>query len=197
MSFKNSDMQFTMKVCINSKHPQRSSYKSTETKRTPFIPIDPLSSPNKKWSDDDDLSSSTTVYSFTTGTTFMPSSSSYSGRRFSRSSLDSPPSSPTSSTSNSAPGSSSSPSLKRPAATFFATSFTFKPIDEADREEVTCEFCGKIYKHRNCLTKHQWEHHEHWETTKRLCVSKHQQVQLLEAATVLINITSTSPIIVL
>lgn len=51
-----------------------------------------------------------------------------------------------------------------------------------------CEVCGKNYKHRNCLSKHRWEHHESWEHTKKVCQTKHQQVQLLEAAQVLAEI---------
>ena len=51
-----------------------------------------------------------------------------------------------------------------------------------------CEVCGKIYKHRNCLSKHRWEHHDAWEHTKKVCQTKHQQVQLLEAAQVLAEI---------
>lgn len=50
-----------------------------------------------------------------------------------------------------------------------------------------CEQCGKVYKHRNCLSKHRWEHHESWELTKRICATKHQQVQMLEAAQVLLE----------
>ena len=56
-----------------------------------------------------------------------------------------------------------------------------------------CEQCGKIYKHRNCLSKHRWEHHEAWEATKRVCTTKHQQVQLLEAAQVLFEMQLTRP----
>lgn len=48
-----------------------------------------------------------------------------------------------------------------------------------------CTICGKMYKHKNCLTKHAWEHHESWAMTKRWCQTKHQQVQMLEAAQVL------------
>ena len=51
-----------------------------------------------------------------------------------------------------------------------------------------CEVCGKVYKHRNCLSKHRWEHHDAWEHTKKVCQTKHQQVQLLEAAQVLAEI---------
>lgn len=55
---------------------------------------------------------------------------------------------------------------------------------------LQCEICGKVYKHRNCLSKHMWEHHESWEHTKKSCQTKHQQVQLLEAAQVLSEIIS-------
>ena len=55
---------------------------------------------------------------------------------------------------------------------------------------LQCEICGKIYKHRNCLSKHMWEHHESWEHTKKVCQTKHQQVQLLEAAQVLAELIS-------
>lgn len=48
-----------------------------------------------------------------------------------------------------------------------------------------CGECGKVYKHRNCLVKHHWEHHALWPLTKRFCQTKHQQVQLMEAAHVL------------
>lgn len=52
-----------------------------------------------------------------------------------------------------------------------------------------CSVCGKMYKHRNCLTKHAWEHHESWALTKKWCQTKHQQVQMLEAAQVLTELT--------
>ncbi|KAH9274849.1 hypothetical protein BASA83_002559 [Batrachochytrium salamandrivorans] len=50
-----------------------------------------------------------------------------------------------------------------------------------------CTSCGKKYKHPNCLAKHRWEHIDHWKETSKLSISKHQQVQLLEAASVLIG----------
>ncbi|KAJ9219249.1 hypothetical protein DTO027B5_3987 [Paecilomyces variotii] len=53
--------------------------------------------------------------------------------------------------------------------------------------ELRCERCGKGYKHSSCLTKHMWEHDPAWQFTSKLLISKHQQVQLLEAATVLVN----------
>lgn len=61
------------------------------------------------------------------------------------------------------------------------------------RKQFLCKKCGKTYKHRNCLIKHNWEHHEHWAGTKRWCQTKHQQVQLLEAAHVLSEITTPLP----
>ncbi|PFH55629.1 hypothetical protein XA68_17918 [Ophiocordyceps unilateralis] len=55
-----------------------------------------------------------------------------------------------------------------------------------NRIEVRCEKCGKGYKHSSCLTKHLWEHTPEWSYTSKLLISKHQQVQLLEAASVLV-----------
>ncbi|KAF9874104.1 C2H2 finger domain-containing protein [Colletotrichum karsti] len=68
-----------------------------------------------------------------------------------------------------------------------------------NRIELKCETCGKGYKHSSCLTKHlfvpfpspripnlQWEHTPEWSLTSKLLISKHQQVQLLEAASVLL-----------
>lgn len=52
-----------------------------------------------------------------------------------------------------------------------------------------CDQCGKVYKHRSCLVKHRWEHHSAWEETKRCCTTKHQQVQMLEAAQLLAELT--------
>ncbi len=58
-------------------------------------------------------------------------------------------------------------------------------------EENKCHNCGKHYKSRNCLKKHLWEHHEAWEITKRFCSSKHEKVQLLEAAQALLTMTAS------
>ncbi|KAM0253325.1 hypothetical protein ACHAQJ_007329 [Trichoderma viride] len=57
---------------------------------------------------------------------------------------------------------------------------------KSNRVEVRCETCGKGYKHSSCLTKHLWEHTPEWSYTSKLLISKHQQVQLLEAASVLV-----------
>ncbi|KAI8875442.1 hypothetical protein K501DRAFT_289364 [Backusella circina FSU 941] len=50
-----------------------------------------------------------------------------------------------------------------------------------------CHDCGKSYKHPNCLSKHRWEHSEEWELTSKLPLTKHQQVQMLEAAAILVS----------
>ncbi|KAJ5174742.1 uncharacterized protein N7482_000619 [Penicillium canariense] len=53
--------------------------------------------------------------------------------------------------------------------------------------DLRCDRCGKGYKHGSCLSKHMWEHDPAWSITSKLLISKHQQVQLLEAASVLVN----------
>ncbi|KAJ5693101.1 hypothetical protein N7462_002524 [Penicillium macrosclerotiorum] len=53
--------------------------------------------------------------------------------------------------------------------------------------DLRCDRCGKGYKHGSCLSKHMWEHDPAWAITSKLLISKHQQVQLLEAATVLVT----------
>ncbi|KAI1634134.1 hypothetical protein F4809DRAFT_543131 [Biscogniauxia mediterranea] len=68
---------------------------------------------------------------------------------------------------------------------------------KSSRVELRCDKCGKGYKHSSCLTKHLWEHTPEWSYTSKLLISKHQQVQLLEAASVLVamntNQDSTTP----
>ncbi|EME50393.1 hypothetical protein DOTSEDRAFT_69048 [Dothistroma septosporum NZE10] len=58
--------------------------------------------------------------------------------------------------------------------------------EKAATGELKCEHCGKAYKHGSCLNKHLWEHTPQWQYTSKLLISKHQQVQLLEAASVLV-----------
>ncbi|KAA1074142.1 hypothetical protein PGT21_008693 [Puccinia graminis f. sp. tritici] len=48
-----------------------------------------------------------------------------------------------------------------------------------------CEKCLKVYRHPQCLVKHRWEHTEYWADASKLMLSKHQQVQMLEAAAIL------------
>lgn len=52
-------------------------------------------------------------------------------------------------------------------------------------ETHRCNDCGKLYKHLKSLFKHQWEHSEYWEASSKLSLTKHQQVQMLEAASIL------------
>lgn len=87
--------------------------------------------------------------------------------------------------------SSSSP----PPMMFSGNSFSSKKprLTSSNSSGLQCGVCGKSYKHRNCLSKHMWEHHDSWEHTKKVCQTKHQQVQLLEAAQVLSEIISGVP----
>ncbi|EIN05574.1 hypothetical protein PUNSTDRAFT_54941 [Punctularia strigosozonata HHB-11173 SS5] len=53
----------------------------------------------------------------------------------------------------------------------------------------TCESCSKVYRHPSCLIKHRWEHTPQWREASKFVLSKHQQVQLLEAAAILSHIS--------
>ncbi|CED83090.1 Zinc finger, C2H2 [Phaffia rhodozyma] len=55
-----------------------------------------------------------------------------------------------------------------------------------------CESCNKIYRHPSCLVKHRWQHSPHWNESSKLLLSKHQQVQVLEAATILVHLHPNS-----
>ncbi|KAF5346984.1 hypothetical protein D9758_010101 [Tetrapyrgos nigripes] len=55
-----------------------------------------------------------------------------------------------------------------------------------------CESCSKIYRHPSCLIKHRWEHTPRWRESSKYVLSKHQQVQLLEAAAILSHLTPDS-----
>ncbi|KAF9171108.1 hypothetical protein BGX20_008108 [Mortierella sp. AD010] len=50
-----------------------------------------------------------------------------------------------------------------------------------------CMDCGKVYKHPNCLWKHRWLHSDYWKSATKFLLSKHQQVQLMEAAAILLG----------
>jgi hypothetical protein len=54
----------------------------------------------------------------------------------------------------------------------------------ASIDKMTCRQCGKNYKSTVSLSKHLWEHSEYWNA--ELKTSKHEQVQILEAAAVLV-----------
>ncbi|VUG15872.1 DEBR0S1_01992g1_1 [Brettanomyces bruxellensis] len=71
--------------------------------------------------------------------------------------------------------------------------FVVRRISEGEsgrlKEELKCEACGKGYKHITSLAKHLWEHTPEWQKTKNLSTSKHQHVQMLEAASILCSLT--------
>ena len=56
-------------------------------------------------------------------------------------------------------------------------------------ESQYCSVCGKRYKNLACLKKHAWEHHECWNAARRLMLSKHHCVQMMEAAQALVCMT--------
>ncbi|KAL4873325.1 hypothetical protein BDV12DRAFT_160842 [Aspergillus spectabilis] len=64
---------------------------------------------------------------------------------------------------------------------------------KGSRPDLRCDRCGKGYKHGSCLSKHMWEHDPAWAITSKLLISKHQQVQLLEAASVLVTMNVDDP----
>ncbi|SAM04367.1 hypothetical protein [Absidia glauca] len=66
--------------------------------------------------------------------------------------------------------------------------FPSSPSD--DHRTHACSQCGKTYKLASCLTKHLWEHSEGWALTQTLPLSKHQQVQMLEAASILMGMST-------
>ncbi|KAI9319700.1 hypothetical protein BX666DRAFT_2024778 [Dichotomocladium elegans] len=84
---------------------------------------------------------------------------------------------------------SSSPSYST-AATLQHSTVKQRPSTSATTTKALhrCEDCGKVYKHPNCLAKHRWEHSEEWELTSKLLLTKHQQVQMLEAAAILVSL---------
>lgn len=67
------------------------------------------------------------------------------------------------------------------------SSNNIRTLSKSFNDQHRCDDCGKSYKSQNCLQKHRWEHSEEWELTKKLPLTKHQQVQMLEAAAILIG----------
>ncbi|KAJ1020312.1 hypothetical protein NDA18_005908 [Ustilago nuda] len=55
-----------------------------------------------------------------------------------------------------------------------------------------CESCAKVYRHPSCLIKHRWEHTVYWKEASKFLMSKHQQVQLLEAAAILVGMDANA-----
>ncbi|KAI3405888.2 hypothetical protein KGF56_001496 [Candida oxycetoniae] len=84
-----------------------------------------------------------------------------------------------------------SPPLSSQPVPKLSREFVARRISEGEtgrvKEELRCEACGKGYKHISSLAKHLWEHTPEWNVTKKLLISKHQQVQLLEAASILVG----------
>ncbi|KAG0250529.1 hypothetical protein BG011_008267 [Mortierella polycephala] len=50
-----------------------------------------------------------------------------------------------------------------------------------------CPDCDKVYKHGTSLWKHRWEHSVYWKSATKFMLSKHQQVQMMEAAAILLG----------
>lgn len=79
-----------------------------------------------------------------------------------------------------------------PPPTYLSRRFVARRISEGEtgrlKEELKCQACGKGYKHISSLAKHLWEHTPEWSMTSKLLISKHQQVQLLEAASILVSL---------
>lgn len=78
------------------------------------------------------------------------------------------------------------------SVTYLSRRFVARRISEGEtgrlKEELKCQACGKGYKHISSLAKHLWEHTPEWSMTSKLLISKHQQVQLLEAASILVSL---------
>lgn len=72
-----------------------------------------------------------------------------------------------------------------------STSANGKPKKRGGIDYI-CESCAKVYRHPNCLNKHRWEHTAQWREASKFVLSKHQQVQLLEAATILSHMAEGS-----
>lgn len=79
-----------------------------------------------------------------------------------------------------------------PPVALLSRRFVARRISEGEtgrlKEELKCQACGKGYKHISSLAKHLWEHTPEWGMTSKLLISKHQQVQLLEAASILVSL---------
>ncbi|GBL48397.1 hypothetical protein CAJCM15448_06710 [Candidozyma auris] len=86
---------------------------------------------------------------------------------------------------------SKSPSRHSIAGPAYSRGLAGRRISEGEsgrmKQKLNCEACGKGYKHVSSLAKHLWEHTPEWKMTKKFVMSKHQQVQLLEAASILVG----------
>ncbi|KAI1319172.1 hypothetical protein EDD11_004815 [Mortierella claussenii] len=61
------------------------------------------------------------------------------------------------------------------------------PGDEEGVDSSKCPDCGKLYKHATSLLKHRWEHSAYWKPATKFLLTKHQQVQMMEAAAILLG----------
>ncbi|KAF9920290.1 hypothetical protein BGZ65_011389, partial [Modicella reniformis] len=59
--------------------------------------------------------------------------------------------------------------------------------EEESADTSKCPDCGKLYKHATSLLKHRWEHSMYWKSATKFLLSKHQQVQMMEAAAILLG----------
>ena len=86
-------------------------------------------------------------------------------------------------------GSVGKPSSPRPTMEFKTSSFKLKTTKKRSPtlKDITydCKHCGKIYKHKNCLMKHEWEHCPEWQIMCSSDLTKHSQVKIMEAAHIL------------
>ncbi|KAF9344485.1 hypothetical protein BGX34_005621, partial [Mortierella sp. NVP85] len=60
--------------------------------------------------------------------------------------------------------------------------------EDEGADSSKCPDCGKLYKHATSLLKHRWEHSAYWKPATKFLLSKHQQVQMMEAAAILLGI---------
>ncbi|KAF9574244.1 hypothetical protein EC968_007168 [Mortierella alpina] len=65
------------------------------------------------------------------------------------------------------------------------------PVEDDQADASKCPDCGKVYKHATSLMKHRWEHSVYWKPAAKFLLSKHQQVQLMEAAAILLGMDET------
>ncbi|KAF9948533.1 hypothetical protein BGZ72_009582 [Mortierella alpina] len=65
------------------------------------------------------------------------------------------------------------------------------PVEDEQADASKCPDCGKVYKHATSLMKHRWEHSVYWKPAAKFLLSKHQQVQLMEAAAILLGMDET------
>ncbi|KAG0233172.1 hypothetical protein BGW42_007650 [Actinomortierella wolfii] len=69
-----------------------------------------------------------------------------------------------------------------------------KPLPVSGKGTFVCTECSKAYKTQTALLKHQWEHNPHWSVVDGdPDMNKHQQIQLMEAAQILLDMRTGRP----